>query len=54
MHFGVRLPRVIVASTLIIAAALLALGLAGRSAPLPARQEQADGEVQGEQSAAAS
>jgi putative oxidoreductase len=51
---GIRLPRVIVAGTLLIAAALLALGLAGRSAPPSARQEQVGGEGQGGQSAAAS
>ena len=38
---GIRLPGVIVAGTLLTAAALLGLGLAGRSAGAPARQEQA-------------
>ena len=40
--FGIRLPGVIVAGTLVTAAALLGLGLAGRWAGAPGRQDQAD------------
>jgi hypothetical protein len=47
------LPRVIVIGALISTAALLALGLAGRSASTPAQQEQAGGEVQGGQATGA-
>jgi hypothetical protein len=39
--FGIRLPVVIVPGTLITAAALLGLGVAGRCAGAPGRQEQA-------------
>jgi hypothetical protein len=38
--FGIRLPGVIVAGTLVTAAALLGLGLAGRSAGAAGQQEQ--------------
>ena len=43
--FGICLPGVIVAATLVTAAALLGLGLAGRSAGAPGRQEQAGAEA---------
>jgi putative oxidoreductase len=52
--FGIRLPGVIVAGTLIAAAALLGLGLAGRCAGAPGRQEQAGAQAPAGQEATAS
>jgi hypothetical protein len=52
--FGIRLPGVIVAGTLITAAALLGLGLAGQSAGAPGRQEQAGAQAPAGREATAS
>ncbi|HKC73193.1 MAG TPA: hypothetical protein VKF37_03200 [Chloroflexota bacterium] len=52
--FGIRLPGVIVAGTLITAAALLGLGLVGRCAGAPGRQEQAGAQAPAGQEATAS